>query len=89
MPGSTRYTLSMCVSSIVVAAMLLVPTQTVAEQRKPSGTTTTTIKEKCNRKYTACVGDCYLDHGTKGADTRRCTNNCDHSYNRCMRPVWQ
>jgi len=86
-PISTGYTISMCV--VLTAAMLItlmMPTQSDAEQRKPSGTTTTTTN-KCNRNYTACVGDCYLTHGTQGAVTRQCTANCDHAYNRCMGPI--
>ena len=91
MPIATGYTISMRVVLTAVAAMLItlmMPTQSDAEKRKPSGTTTTTTtREKCNRNYTACVGDCYLTHGTQGAETRQCTANCDHAYNRCMGPL--
>jgi serine/threonine protein phosphatase PrpC len=82
MPISTGYTISMCVAAMLITLMM--PTQSDAERRKPSGTTTTTIKQKCNRNYTACVGDCYLTHGTQGPEARQCTSDCDHVYNRCM-----
>ena len=90
MPISTGYTISTRVVLTAVAAMLItlmMPTQSDAEKRKPSGTTTTTTKEKCNRNYTACVGNCYLTLGTQGERTRQCTADCDSLYNRCMGPL--
>ena len=81
MPISIGYTISMCVVATLLTLMM--PTQSDAERRRPSGTTTTT-KQKCNANYTACTGDCYLSLGTQGERTRQCTANCDHAYNRCM-----
>ena len=81
-PIPIGYKISMCVVATLIPLMM--PAQSDAERRKPSGTTTTTTKEKCNANYTACTGNCYLTLGTQGERTRQCTANCDHAYNRCM-----
>ena len=52
------------ISMFLAATVIMAPSQSNAERRKPSGTTTT--QDRCTANYTACTGDCYLTLGHAG-----------------------
>jgi hypothetical protein len=54
-----------------------------AAQKKP-GPFRQTTKDLCERRYTACVANCYISNGTSNASSQACRNLCYSKRSSCM-----
>jgi hypothetical protein len=54
-----------------------------AAEKKP-GPFRQTTKDLCERRYTACVANCYISNGTSNASSQACRNLCYNKRSLCM-----
>ncbi len=76
---------SFSVIMIVSVALIGLGTTDIAdaEQKQPSPFRQTT-KDLCERRYTACVGNCYINYGSSNASSQSCRNLCYKKRSTCM-----
>lgn len=74
-------------SVVIIGSVALIGLGTTgiaeAEQKQPSPFRQTT-KDLCERRYTACVGNCYINYGTSNASSQSCRNLCYKRRSTCM-----
>ena len=84
---SRRLAVVNCSTAITLIAAALIGSGSIAiseaSQKKP-GPFRQTTKDLCERRYTACVANCYISNGTSNASSQACRNLCYNKRSTCM-----
>jgi hypothetical protein len=90
MMTSQRFAAFVSFSVIMIVSVALIGLGTTgnaeAEQKQPSPFRQTT-KDLCERRYTACVGNCYINYGSSNASSKSCTNLCYKRRTSCVNRI--
>lgn len=72
-------------TTFIAAALIGLGSVVISEaaQKKP-GPFRQTTKDLCERRYTACVANCYISNGTSNASSQACRNLCYNKRSTCM-----